>query len=127
MYESTVKAQMLADAMRAEEKRKEEFTVQLQKSEETNRTLIMQFTLVQVAGLYAVRWAEAHLAENMCLLATSPCVRARIAAVSLLTYVERWFFVRPLFRPQPSLSAGHFRASEVPRDHREHHFAMVRR
>lgn len=57
MYENEVKAKMLADMMLEQEKEKAKYQEELDESEETNRTLILQFTLVQVGGLYAVRCA----------------------------------------------------------------------
>lgn len=55
-----MKAQKLAEAMLALEKAKVEYEAEMEESEETNRTLILQFTMVQVGGLYAVRRARSE-------------------------------------------------------------------
>lgn len=54
-YETEKKSELLAKALKAQEEEKKKYEHELKESEEGNRTLIMQFTLVQVGGLYAVR------------------------------------------------------------------------
>lgn len=50
-----MKAKLLAAAVKAQDHERETYEEELKKSEEGNRNLVLQFTLVQVGGLYAVR------------------------------------------------------------------------
>lgn len=54
-YEAEMKAKLLAAAVKAQDHERETYEEELKKSEEGNRNLVLQFTLVQVGGLYAVR------------------------------------------------------------------------
>lgn len=80
-YESSLKAERLAERIRKLEQEEADHELELKESEVGNRNLILQFTLVQVASLYAVSQA--------CLLAIF--VPQKCPAVIAANYTSPWF------------------------------------
>lgn len=70
-YQDEQKAKMVAKLVKEQEEEKAKYEKELQESEESNRTLILQFTLVQVGGLYAVRCGR------LIFLRSGPCAMMR--------------------------------------------------
>lgn len=133
LWETDVKSRLLAQAVEKQEKEKAKYEAELRKSKATNRKLILQFTLVQVASLYAVRRAAdtctAARTCTVCRLASAGPVSCRACCLATAVRLKSPFPTHQHHQPfptQPSVPPHHLRPTEVPDDHRELNLPMAR-